>query len=110
MLDISKLNFVYFFLVCNDVVKVIYKVVMEYQLFFYFSKVRELVFNYYFFFIFCWVLLVKWFIKIFLGDLYYLDVKYIRRQVYDFYYKNVYDDSDIVLRYDWVLKCLKCNL
>lgn len=43
-----------------------------------------------------------------LGEFFYLDVKYIRCQVYDFYYEKVYEDSDFVFRYNWVLKCFNC--
>lgn len=110
MSDTSKLNFVHFFLACNDAAKAIHKAVMEHQLFFYSSKVRESVLNHYLLPTPCWALPAKWFTKTPSGDLYHLDVKHTRRQAYDLHYKNVHDDSDIVLRHDWVSKCLKCNL
>ena len=108
MSENSKLNFVHFFLASDDAAKAIHKAVMEHQLFFYSSKVRQSVLNHYLLSTPCWALPAKWFTKTPSGDLYHLDVKHTRRQAYDLHYRNVHDDSDTVFRHDWASTCSKC--
>ncbi|XP_074613295.1 E3 ubiquitin-protein ligase MYLIP-like [Acropora palmata] len=110
MSENSKLNFVHFFLASDDAAKAIHKAVMEHQLFFYSSKVRQSVLNHYLLPTPCWALPAKWFTKSPSGDLYHLDVKHTRRQSYDLHYKNIHANSDSTeFRHDWVSKCSRCG-
>ena len=105
----SKLNFVHFFLASGDAAKAIHKAVMEHQLFFYSSKVRQSVLNHYLLSTPCWALPAKWFTKTPSCELYHLDVKHTRRQAYDLHYEHVHENNDAVFRQEWVSKCSKCN-
>ena len=100
----------HFFLANSEAAKAMHKAVLEHQLFFYSSKVRQSVIDHYLLSMPCWALPAKWFTKIPAGELYHLDVKYTRRQSYDLHYKRIREQLKIEENYPlWSPNCSRCG-
>ena len=106
----TKHKFMHFFLVNSEAAKAMHKAVLEHQLFFYSSKVRQSVLDHYLLSMPCWALPAKWFTKIPARDLYHLDVKCTRRQSYDQHYRAIHQVPGSEEEYPlWLQSCAKCG-